>query len=265
MSRSSATGEADVIVSLTSHGARISSAHLAIESVARGSVRPRRIILWLDDAAVLADPPAPLLRLRRRGLELRPTQDLGPHKKYFPALGEAIGDDVSALVTIDDDALYPRRWLERTVRALELEPVSVVAHRARRVRLEHDTDTFAPWAEWSVCASTAPSVLHVGIGEAGIAYPRPVLDALQARGTTFLAVAPRADDLWLHATALAIGVPTRQVSPRPLHPLITPGSQRTALAHANVVGGGNDAALSAAYTPADVSRLRAALTRESTP
>ncbi|WP_344122224.1 hypothetical protein [Kocuria aegyptia] len=55
-----------------------------MEAIARGSVRPQRLILWLADAEVVAHPPAPLARLVERGLEIRHAADWGPHKKYYP-------------------------------------------------------------------------------------------------------------------------------------------------------------------------------------
>ena len=77
-------GDAPVVVSLTSYGSRIRAVHLAVESMVHGTVRPQRLILWLREADVVADPPAPLARLVRRGLELRCTEDWGPHQKYYP-------------------------------------------------------------------------------------------------------------------------------------------------------------------------------------
>ncbi|GAA1761558.1 hypothetical protein GCM10009767_20720 [Kocuria aegyptia] len=77
-------GDAPVVVCLTSYGRRIRAVHLAVEAIARGSVRPQRLILWLADAEVVAHPPAPLARLVERGLEIRHAADWGPHKKYYP-------------------------------------------------------------------------------------------------------------------------------------------------------------------------------------
>ena len=50
--------------------------------------------------------PESLRRLERRGLEVRLTQNYGPHTKYYPSLADAIADGLP-LVTADDDILYP--------------------------------------------------------------------------------------------------------------------------------------------------------------
>ena len=84
----------------------------AIESIAAGRTRPQRLILWLDDPLQYDHRPAALRRLEARGLEIRLTENWGSHKKYFPALSIALGDDL-AIATADDDTLYPRSWLTR--------------------------------------------------------------------------------------------------------------------------------------------------------
>lgn len=250
------TGDADAIVSLTTYGPRVRLVFLTIESIARGTIRPKRLILWLDDPGTVADPPPELRRLVRRGLEVLLTEDIGSHKKYFPTLDAAISTGVSRLITVDDDMLYPKWWLERLMAAAAEDPSAIVAYRARRVLL---TDQgFAPWDDWPLCDSATASPLNFAIGEAGVGYPQAVLQALRERGRGFLATAPRVDDIWLHSTAVSIGVPTRQVTSRALHPLVVPGSQVVALAHSNIDGGGNDTALQANYRDESLVLLHAA-------
>ena len=96
------TGAANV--SLTSYGKRISTVWQTIETIGAGTVKPRRLILWLDDRDAYLDPPATLKRLQARGLEIRHCRDYGPHKKYFPYLNEILPDEPArTLVTADDD------------------------------------------------------------------------------------------------------------------------------------------------------------------
>ncbi|MBX9919056.1 MAG: hypothetical protein K2Y33_04370 [Mycolicibacterium frederiksbergense] len=71
-SMSPIVGDGDANVSLTSYGKRIATVWKTIETIGAGNLKPRRIILWLDDAAALADPPATLKRLCARGLEFAP-------------------------------------------------------------------------------------------------------------------------------------------------------------------------------------------------
>lgn len=259
-SKDSLTGNCNAIVSLTTYGSRVRTVYLTIESIGRGTRRPRRIILWLDANLHGTSLPLELQRQVSRGLEVCYTDDLGPHKKYYPALDIAIGQRVERLITADDDVMYPAWWLERMMEAASMSPDSIVAYRTRRVALS--TSHFAPWSTWPLSKSVEPSVLTFGIGEAGVGYPQPVLRALKERGTSFLLLAPRADDIWLHSTAVSVGVPTRQVHSTPLHPLVVPGSQTAALAHSNIDGGGNDRVLNQCYDPSSFARLKAAYMEE---
>lgn len=242
------------VVSLTSFGSRTSRVFLAIESIGRGTVRPSRLVLWLDEAEQVTRPPRALRRLRRRGLEILATPDLGPHKKYFPYV-RGLDRHTASLVTADDDTIYPRDWLERLVAAQSATPGHVICYRARRFSFGPDGQ-IAPYASWPLVDDDAPSPRVLPTGVSGVLYPPAMLDALRDAGEAFRRCAPRTDDIWLHATALRTGTSVRQIAPQPgLFPII-PGSQRESLVASNVHGSGNDDALRATYTDAELELLR---------
>lgn len=252
-------GDAPVVVSLTSYGSRIRTVHLAVESMARGTVRPRRLILWLEDPAVVADPPAPLARLVRRGLEIRATEDWGPHKKYYPYVCSEARHELP-LVIADDDVLYGETWLEELLAVHERHPGDVVAHRAHRMRVQ--AGRIQPYATWVPGAPAGASLQTFATGTSGVLYPPRLLDALREAGTGFTACAPRADDVWLHAVALRQGVGTRPVRDgrttyRPIPRLVIRGLKTT-----NVLRGGNDMQIAATYSPSDVEELERARAAE---
>jgi hypothetical protein len=249
--RSSApvVGDAPVVVSLTSFGRRVAQVAYAIESIASGSVRPQRLILWLDEPLSLADLPPALLRLQARGLEIRETVDHGPHKKYFPyAISESA--HTLPLVTADDDVLYPRDWLAGLLAAYTARPDAVHCYRANLVVVQDGA--FLPYTAWPRCTTTHASHAHFATGVSGVLYPPTMLEDLARRGTAFVEAAPTADDIWLHWVALRLGLPVRQVAARPVHFPYIPGSQKTSLAAANVHGGGNDRWIRGLYDAADV-------------
>lgn len=195
------TGNANV--SLTTYGKRIATVWKTIETIGSGTVRPRRLILWLDDIDAVANPPSTLQRLQARGLEIRLCRNYGPHKKYFPYVQEILqSEPATTLVTADDDAYYPPTWLEELLAAHH--PDQVTAFRAR-IRGE------GPYGTWPVCSTTMPSALVFATGVSGVAYPPRLLRALKDRGDEFMNVCPAADDFWLHYAAVATGVPIRQV------------------------------------------------------
>jgi hypothetical protein len=190
------------VVSLTSYSRRVLFVHLAIESIGRGTLRPSRLILWLDEEGPLAKPPRSLRRLERRGLEIKSTDDFGPHKKYFPYVeGEA--QHSVPLVTADDDLLYPRDWLATLVAAYRPEERVVVAHRVHRIAVLRDD--IAPYVTWGRATSGRPSARHFATGGSGLVLPPAVLDHLRELGRQFEGRAPTADDVWLNFAILHSG------------------------------------------------------------
>jgi hypothetical protein len=248
-------GQVPVVVSLTSYGTRVDTVAYAVESIAAGRARPQRLILWLDDPDQFDDRPAALRRLEARGLEVRLTEDLGPHKKYFPALPLALEDGV-ALATADDDTLYPRHWLARLAEAAQRHPDTIHCYRASVVQL--DGDRLAPYDRWPRCQDTVASLARFATGVSGVWYPPAMLAALHRRGTDFLRYVPRADDIWLHWVAVRSGIPVRQLSPVPRHFPYIPGTQTQTLVQENVAGGGNDRLLAGLYEASDIATLAGA-------
>lgn len=225
-----------VDVSLTTYGPRTAGVYLTVESIGLGKMRPRKLILWVDELNILTDPPEQLRRLMKRGLEIRPCDDLGPHKKYFPYT-EAFADDRQLLVTADDDVFYPRFWLQKLVKAYLRSPGDVVAYRVK-VRSPE------PYQQWQLCTTTEPRYEHFATGVSGVLYDQTMVELLR-RSDRFLEVCPRADDIWLHYVATSAGIGIRQVSDNPAEFWPLPGTMEHALAHDNTVGGGNDIAIEA--------------------
>lgn len=244
-------------VSLTTHGARIARAHVAIESIVRGDLRPRKLTLWLDDAAVAERPPAALRRLRRRGLTIAASGGgLGPHTKYAAhVLGSA--PFTAPLVTADDDVMYPRYWLAELDAAQRRHPERICCFRARRIIAQGEG--FAPYGTWQFAHTDEPSFANFATGVSGVSYPPAFLERLATLGTQFLQVAPKADDVWINAAAVRFGFPVQQVRRMSEEYPTVPGTQEAALLQYNVDAGGNDAQIRDAYGPSDVARVRDAL------
>lgn len=241
-----------VDVSMTSHGLRLSYVHIAIESIGRGSRLPRRLILWLNDAAMVDDPPKALVRLMRRGLELKLSPNYGPHTKYFPYVLET-PDGSGPFVLADDDSVYGRSWLAALLNAAEETPEFVVCHRARRIGLVEGG--LAPYATWKDVSDTEPSPLNLALAGEGVLYPCLMRRKIREAGRSFEAVAPKADDLWLHGLCLQEGVLVRQISARSTRHWSLPGTQAIALSNSNVLQGANDEQAARIYVGDKLARL----------
>lgn len=255
IARSSLVGPDGPVVSMTTYGARASTVHVTVESIGRGSVRPSRLVLWVDDPRLHADPPPGVRRAMARGLELRLTDNLGPHTKYYPYVASAPELD-RPLVTADDDIMYPRHWLAALVEAHRATPDEVCAFRAHLVLV--DGARLAPYASWPPCRQSTASPRAFATGVSGVLYPVAMQQALRERGDAFLEVTRRNDDVWLHWVALRAGIGVRQIGPVPRHFAVVPRSQAGGLLQENLAGAANDGFLAALYEADDVERIAAA-------
>lgn len=244
-----------VVVTMTTHRARMASVYLALESIARGAVRPGRLLLWIDDPVLLAARPASWRRLQRRGVEILPAANAGVHTKWFPYV-HGTARHTRPLVTADDDMLYPPGWLAGLVAAHRRHPDDVLCYRAHRMRF--DGATLAPYPTWDRCRDGVATIANFGTSVSGQLFPPRLLDAVARAGTGFRDTCPRADDVWLHHCALRAGLAVRQIVPEPLHFEFIPRTQDVALHRTNFARE-NDVQIAATYTAADLARIRAGL------
>jgi len=242
-----------VVVSLTTFGLRINEAALAIESIGRGAVRPRQIILWLDEGFRDRPLPRSIRRLMDRGLEIEFVQDIRSHKKYFFALAPCIASNLP-LITIDDDFIYPPWFLERLMTRVSKEPDAVISYRAREIAFE-PTGDFVPYDSWSFATTLTPQTLVFFTSGGGSYLPVKYLEALRDAGDGFLETCPLADDIWLNYHAARLGLSKRLVlgtstefTPLGLADEETLWSQNA--------GGGNDAQLRATFDNATIEEMR---------
>ncbi len=240
------------VVSMTSHSTRIEWAHLAIESIARGTLKPKRLLLWLPEEEVTRPLSDALLRLKDRGLEIHFTRDLGPHTKYFPYVASETPHS-EYLVTADDDIIYPRSWLAALMHAHKKLPDCIHCHRARRMRL--NPYHFEPYGSWEPAKDRKPSPLNFLVGASGVIYPPAFLDALRGYGTDFLGVCPTADDIWLNRVAYREGFLITQVATEWLKVANIPASQSLTLSSVNMLNGGNQLQLANTYSPEERASL----------
>jgi hypothetical protein len=253
-SRKPVTGESGIAVSLTTYGPRIQTVHLTIESIAAGSELPSRLILWLDEEKVLRDLPLPLRRLQDRGLEILPTPNYGPYKKFYPYL-ESLDRFCEPLVTADDDVLYPASWLRGFRKSYAAFPSCVSCYRAHEIKFSGAA--LAPYVTWGRCRSSLGSFRHFATGVSGILYPPALLATLKAAGNEFQRVCPRTDDIWLHLHAIRAGYKIRQIRPWQRNYVELPNTQQFGLAVSNVHAAQNDQLLQALYTREDLNRIQA--------
>lgn len=246
-------------LSLTTHGHRLELAFYAIESIGRGTRKPSSITLWIGDEATFRRLPETLRRLEKRGLDIRHSQDLGPHTKYYPYI-DGENDFDKPLVTADDDMLYSRDWLEKLIVPYSANPSAIHCYRAHRMHLNHKG--LMPYSEWTPCLSTLPSHANFVTGVSGAIYPPGFLAFLKLQGMKFERCCPTSDDIWISVNALRSGFKIAQIGDVPAAFPEIPGSQKQRLFDINVLGGANQPQLMRTYSETDLANLRSHLSIE---
>lgn len=187
-----------LVVSLTTFGKRIMDVYLVVESIMQQTVKPNRIILWLDETE-FDDSRLPVLlkRLCSRGLEIRYCPNIRSYKKIIPTLKLA---PEATIVTIDDDVVYPLDFLEKLVDAYKDDKKCVYFYRGRYI--DKRKKGLAPYGSWKMVktAGKRMDILPTGIG--GVMYPQGCFADSVLDESTFMDLCPKADDIWLRAMTI---------------------------------------------------------------
>ena len=92
------------IVSLASYNRRIFTLPLCLESLFAQTLKPRKIILYLDDTVDATTLPDSITQYISRGLEIvQVSSELLSHNKYYYTFSR-YKDYV--IITVDDDVIY---------------------------------------------------------------------------------------------------------------------------------------------------------------
>ncbi len=248
------------IISLTTVPSRVGLLPHVIGSLLHQTVSADRIVLY---AGFHDDRVAKLAVRHADRFEVRFVEnDLGSYRKLVHALGD-FSD--SAIVTCDDDCLYPTDFVERLRAAAADRPDAVLCGRARRMAVAAD-GRFAHYRAWSPVedeASASYWLCPTGVG--GVLYPRGGLAPEATDARLFRDLAPTVDDIWFKAMTLRRGLPARCVGGIWAGIRELPVVRACTLARINR-DGGNDCAVERVFghfgiDPASVARLEAGLTR----
>lgn len=212
-----------VIVSMTSFPAAIMFARRAVQSILAGSVLPDKVILYLTFSQFPnGEIPRELTELSIENplFEIRNYEnDIRSYRKLIPAL---LDFPDAVIVTVDDDVCYHKNMLLRLLRLHERYPGAMIAHRAKRLKLD------TPYRKWRkyrwynfFTRDLRPKFGNLQTGCAGVLYPPNSLMPEMLNPKLFTEIAPTVDDIWFWAAAVANGtklapVPFGQCKPRGL-------------------------------------------------
>lgn len=197
--------ESMIVVSLTTYPARISTVWMAAASLLQQTLKPYKVILWLaEDQFPERELPGNLLRLQKRGLEIRFCDDLKPHKKYYYAMQEYPD---CYIITADDDIIYPEDHIERLWKGHEKYPDAVICHWSHRIDFDGQGE-FMPYDDWADNGEEPPSFATLAVGCNGILYPPGCLPKETFNKNKIMEFSLNTDDLWLKCMEIIGGYKT---------------------------------------------------------
>lgn len=238
----------DIIVSLTSYGKRIHEVALTIESLMQQTMKPNRIVLWLDKTNKPQQLPLSLLRQQKRGLEICYCEDIRSYKKLIPQMLQTPED---AIITADDDILYDYDVLEHLIKAYLEVPNSIHCCRVHKIGLD-DSGELIPYNQWeSRCSELGANKRYFLTSGGGVLFPPDSLDSEVFNQEVFMSICPDADDVWFTAMALKKGTPISKVFTRNMHGEDYMENHQVleeGLYYKNVMQNGNDHQLQAVFS-----------------
>ena len=227
-----------VIVSLASYPVRFEHIHICLKSMMMQSVKPDRIIVWLDDNIDKRMLTSKMLELEEYGIEYRFVRDLKAHKKYIYVMQE-FPDDI--IITIDDDVIYPKDLIETLVNTHKRYPDAVCARRVHKMTKNPD-GMIAPYNDWigEYCGCDMPSHELIAIGVGGILYPPHCLYEKAFDEELIEKLCLKADDIWLKFMELMKGTHVAWVHCKIPMPGLIEKEQKASLQSENVSQNMND-------------------------
>ena len=230
----------DIIVSLTTYGKRIHDVAFTIESIMQQSMKPNRIVLWLDYSFQNQRLPQSLLNQQKRGLEIDFCEDIRSYKKLIPTLRKYPHD---AIITVDDDLVYDYDIIEHLIQSYLENPLVIHSCRGHQMRFDKNLHLL-PYLEWRWNVSETGMVAHYFLTSGGgTLFPPGSLDSDVLNDRVFMAICPFADDVWINAMALMKGIKINKVYTRDKKGedyILNWESQDTGLMMTNVLQNKND-------------------------
>lgn len=201
--------EHEIIVSLTTYGRRFDDVCFTIESLMQQTLKPNRIVLWIDALTMQQLIPESLRTQCGRGLEIFETEDIRSYKKLIPSLNAF---PEAAIITVDDDVIYDFDLIERLVRAHIKNPYNIYAGRVHSMTFD-ERGKLDPYDRWNWSVATSPKRNFItGVG--GVLYPPHSLNSEVMNVKVFSEICPTADDVWFTAMAKLNGTEIHKIITR---------------------------------------------------
>lgn len=231
----------DLVVSLTTFPARLSTVWMTIDSIFRQKMQPFKVVLTLSEVDFPGkekELPQQLLKYERLGLEIIWMRDnLCPHKKYFISF-QKYKDKY--IVTVDDDIYYRNEMLQKLwTKHLEF-PNMVIGNACSAILDANGRERkYQEWSSSEVLENT-PSHNYLAIGWAGVLYPPALFSNTLYNIEAINKMCLSTDDLWLKANEIISDIQVVKNDYICPSPTIV-GTRSSALFSSNVLGKNDNA------------------------
>jgi glycosyltransferase involved in cell wall biosynthesis len=230
-----------IIISLTSHPARINAVHIAISSLLTQDLKADKVILWLAESQFPnreKDLPENLLRLQQFGLSIEWCEDLKSYKKLIPTL-KAYPEDI--IITTDDDIFYDNQLVADLYNSYLKYPNEIHVRRACNAYIKNNT----------ICCDKFPLERYLKSDElykkakfsnqlmsgSGCLFPPHSLFKDVVNSEIFLNTISTHDDIYFWAMAVLNETPIRIVEGFKKQMINIDNTQSTSLAKSNKKNG----------------------------
>ena len=232
---------------MTSYGNKLQLLYLTIESLLHQTIKPNKIILWLDQTAynTYESIPIALHRQEARGLEIRLCEHIKSYTKLVPAL---INFPNAVIISVDDDIIYPIDFVERLYRAYKKDSSKIYFYRGHYILFNEDGSP-RPYLEWVVRGAKGCDIYNFPTGVSGIIYPPHCYHEDMTNKNLFLKLCPHADDVWFKVMTMLKGTLCEHIPTPHFDSLFIPLDidETSSLQNINVINGGNDRQIKAVF------------------
>lgn len=238
-----------IVISLTSYPGRFSKLHLVLYSLLTQTTKPNRVVLVLSKREVKSETEIPpkVLFLRRLGLEIKFAEK--NYRSYNKLIHTLKDFPEFNIITIDDDIIYPRWFLEKLYLKHKEYPKDIICYRAHLIKKSlSKIKTYLDWFDYDLERfSQGANLFPTGVG--GVLYPPKCLNKEVFNSKAFLKICPLNDDVWFKAMSLLNQTNCRRVfKNKNIEPLPLRGTQKTRLSIQNVGLNKNDEQIKNVFT-----------------
>ena len=215
------------IVSLASYNRRIFTLPLCLESLFAQTLKPRKIILYLDDTVDATTLPDSITQYISRGLEIvQVSSELLSHNKYYYTFSR-YKDYV--IITVDDDVIYNCNTFSNLIETYKRYPYAISATRV--LYMTFNSKILNKYEDWisEYDKLNTPSLRLFATGVGGILYPPNILPDLTFDKQQIIEYGLHSDDMWLKFMELLVNAPVVWTGQKPQHPPQIPGTRETGL------------------------------------